>query len=54
MDKTLTVAITLMAAGLTYAGAVQSYEDIAIIWTAATWFGGFFSALLALHMMKGE
>jgi hypothetical protein len=54
MDKMLTVSVTLMAAGLTYAGAVSSYEDIALIWTGATWFGGFFSALLALHMMKGE
>ena len=52
MDKTLTVAITLMAAGLSYTGAVQAYEDVALIWTGATWFGGFFSALLALHMIK--
>jgi len=52
MDKTLTVAITLMAAGLTYGGLSMSYEDVGYLWLAMVFMGGFFTALLALHIMK--
>jgi hypothetical protein len=52
MDKMLTIAITLMAAGLSYIGFIQCYEETAPIWIAMTWFGGFFSAVLGFNALK--
>lgn len=46
-NKLILVACALLAAGLTYAGAVECFEYTGILWIAMTWFGGLFTATLA-------
>ena len=52
MSKLLTIAITLMAAGFSYAGFIQCYEETAPLWIFMSWFGGFFSAVLGFNALK--
>ena len=52
MDKSFTAALTLMAAGMTYGGLSMSHEDVGYLWLAMVFTGGFFTALLLLHILK--
>jgi len=44
------VVCALLAAGLTYAGAVECFEFTAPIWIIFCWFGGAFTVITFNHM----
>ena len=52
MDRSFTAALTLMAAGMTYGGLAMSHEDVGYLWLAMVFTGGFFTALLLMHILK--
>jgi hypothetical protein len=54
MDKSFTAALTLAAAGTTYAGLSMSYQDVGYMWLTMIFLGGFFTSLLLVHILKAE
>ena len=52
MKKPLLASNVLLAAGFTYFGASQAYQDAAPIWLAMLFFGGLFSAVVVFALFE--
>ena len=54
MEKSFTAVLTLAAAGTSYFGLSMSYQDVGYAWLTLVFLGGYFTALLLVHIMKAE
>ncbi|CAB4165992.1 hypothetical protein UFOVP1025_24 [uncultured Caudovirales phage] len=54
INKLILVICALLAAGLTYFGALECFEFTAPIWIIINWFGGAFTVITAIHLFDGK
>ena len=54
MEKSFTAVLTLAATGTSYSGLSMAYQDVGYAWLTMIFLGGFFTALLLVHIMKAE
>jgi hypothetical protein len=54
INRLILVICALLAAGLTYAGALECFEMTAPLWIICVWFGGAFTVILAINIFEGK